>query len=50
MFAPAIVGASMLLSVTPFETCGSQLLNPGGSVAQRWRVLLRGNLVAAVRC
>ena len=40
MFAPAIVGAAKPLSVTAFETCRSQLLNPGGSVAQGWCVPL----------
>jgi hypothetical protein len=38
MFAPAIVGASMPLSVTPFETCGIAAFEPwrlGGAALAR---------------
>jgi hypothetical protein len=34
MFAPALVGAVMPLSVAAFERCTSQLLNPGGLVVE----------------
>jgi hypothetical protein len=34
MFAPALVGAVMPLSVAAFETCRSQLLNPAGSAVE----------------